>query len=326
MKRRAFITLLGGAAAAWPLATRAQTIARRPLIGYLAGISSAAMLRSSTRRGFLNGLHEHGYVDGQNVDIAYRFADGVFERLPALAEEMVRLKPDIILAPAQATALTAHNATTTIPIVCPLLDNPVREGLAASEGRPGRNVTGILRYIGGLAGKRLELVKELLPAMTKLGVLVGPESASQRSDVENASRTMGVEVVPAEIQTLNELDAAIAALVKAHIQALIVPADSLFFGVHRRINAQVVGAGLPAIWFTREVIVDGALISYGVDESENFRRAAFFVDKILKGARPADLPIELPTKFELVVNLKTAKALGLTIPESFLLRADEVIE
>ena len=326
MKRREFITVLGGAVVTWPLAARGQIIARRPVIAYLAGISSEAMLRSGPRRGFLNGLHEHGHIDGQNVDIVYRFADGVFERIPALAEEIVQLKPDIIFAPGQVIALAARNATTTIPIVCPLLDNPVREGLAASEARPGKNVTGILRYIGGLAGKRLELAKEPLPAIAKLGVLVGPESDSQRTDLESASRAMGVEVVAAEIQALNELDAAIATLAKAHVRALIVPADFLFFGVYRRINAQTVSAGLPTIWFSREMVVEGGLISYGVDESENFRRAALFVDRILKGVRPADLPIELPTKFELVVNLKTAKALGLTIPEAFLLRADEVVE
>jgi len=186
MKRRAFITLLGGAAAGWPLVARGQIIARRPVVAYLAGISSAAMLRSGPRRGFLNGLHGHGYIDGQNVDIVYRFADGVFERIPALAEEIVQPKPDIVFAPGQVIALAARNATTTIPIVCPPLDNPVREGLATSEARPGKNVTGILRYIGGLAGKHLELAKELLPAMAKLGVLVGPGSASQRTDVESA--------------------------------------------------------------------------------------------------------------------------------------------
>jgi putative ABC transport system substrate-binding protein len=301
-------------------------LARRPTIGYLAAISSAPVLRSANRRGFLSGLHEHGYDVSQNVDIAYRFADGDFQRLPAVAQELVGLKPDIILAPAEATALAAHGATTTIPIVCPLLDNPVRQGLAMSEARPGGNVTGILRYIDGFASKRLELAKELVPAVTTVGILIGPESASQRRDVETAGRVMSLEIVPVEVETSNEVDAAIGALMKAHVQALIVPADSLFFGVHGRINEQTVTAGLPAIWFTRETVVDGGLISYGVDESENFRRAAYYVDKILKGATPADLPIELPTKFEMVINLKTAKSLGLTISEAFLQRADEVIE
>jgi ABC-type uncharacterized transport system substrate-binding protein len=327
VRRREFITLLGGAAA-WPLAARAQQAARRALIVYLAGISSASMLRSTTRRGFLNGLRDYGLVDGQNLDIVYRFADGQFDRLPALAEEAVSLKPNIILAPAQAGALAARGATTLIPIVCPLLDNPERQGLAASIARPGGNVTGILRYVDGLAGKQLDLIKELVPTMTKLGALVGPESAGQGRDLENAVRATGrVEVIAAEIHALDELEPAIARLAKDEVHALMIPADSLFFGAHRQISAQALNLHLPTIWFTREMITEGGgLVSYGVDESESFRRAGYYVDKILKGASPADLPIELPTKFELVINLKTAKALGLTIPETFLLRADEVIE
>ena len=324
--RRELLVALGGAAVAWPLAARAQRAARRPLMVYLAGVSSASVLRSTTRRGFLNGLRDHGFVDGQNLDIVYRFADGQFDRLPALAEEAVSLKPSIILAPAQAGALAARAATTMIPIVCPLLDNPERQGLAVSVARPGRNVTGILRYVDGLAGKHLDLIKELVPTMTKLGALVGPESAGQRRDLENAVRAIGMEVIPVEIHALDELEPAIARLAKAEVRALMIPADSLFFGTHRRISAQALNLHLPTIWTTREMIMEGGLVSYGVDESESFRRAGYYVDKILKGASPADLPIELPTKFELVINLKTAKALGLTIPESFLLRADEVIE
>ena len=330
MRRREFITLLGGAAAAWPLAAPAQQPAklptRRPLIVYLAGVSSASVLRSTTRRGFLNGLRDHGLVDGQNIDIVYRFADGKLDRLPALAEEAVRLKPDVILAPAQASALAARGATTLMPIVCPLLDNPERQGLAASIARPGGNVTGILRYVDGLAGKHLDLAKELVPTMTKLGLLVGPESAGQRRDLDIAVRATGVEVIAVEIHALDELEPAIARLAKAEVHALIVPADSLFFGAHRRISAQALNIHLPTIWTTREMTMEGGLVSYGVDESESFRRAGYYVDKILKGASPADLPIELPTKFELAINLKTAKAISLPIPESFLLRADEVIE
>ena len=163
MRRREFITLLGGAAATWPIAAWAQQTARRPLILYLAGVSSVSMLRSTTRRGFLNGLRDHGFVDGQNLDIAYRFADGKFDRLPALAQEAVSLKPNIILAPAQAGALAARGATPLIPIICPLLDNPERQGLAASIARPGGNVTGILRYVDGLAGKHLDLIKDSFP-------------------------------------------------------------------------------------------------------------------------------------------------------------------
>jgi putative tryptophan/tyrosine transport system substrate-binding protein len=326
MRRRDFIMLLGTAGLAWPLAARAQQAARRPLIVYLAGVSSVSMLRSTTRRGFLNGLRDYGLVDGQNLDIAYRFADGKFDRLPALAEEAVGLKPNIILAPAQAGALAARRATNLIPIVCPLLDNPERQGLAASIARPGGNVTGILRYVDGLAGKHLDLIKELVPTMTKLGALVGPESAGQRRDLETAVRATGVEVIAVEIHALDELEPAITTLAKAQVHALMIPADSLLFGAHRQISAQALNLYLPTIWTMREMTMEGGFVSYGVDESESFRRTGYYVDKILKGASPADLPIELPTKFELVINLKTAKALGLTIPESFLLRADEVIE
>jgi putative ABC transport system substrate-binding protein len=313
--RRQLIALLVGAAAVWPPAARAQQAARRPLIVYLAGVSSVSMLRSTTRRGFLNGLRDYGLIDGQSLDIAYLFADGKFDRLPALAEQAVGLKPNIILAPAQAGALTARRAT-----------NPERQGLAASIARPGGNVTGILRYVDGLAGKHLDLIQELVPTMTKLGALVGPESAGQRRDLETAVRATGVKVIAVEIRTLDELEPAITSLATAQVDALMIPADSLFFGAHRQISAQALNLRLPTIWTMREMIMEGGFVSYGVDESESFRRTGYYIDKILKGASPADLPIELPTKFELVINLKAAKALGLTIPETFLLRADEVIE
>jgi len=283
-------------------------------------------LRSITRRGFLSGLRDYGLIDGQNVDIAYRFADGKVDRLPALAEEAVSLKPNIILAPAQAGAIAARRATHLIPIICPLLDNPDRQGLAASIARPGGNVTGILRYIDGLAGKHLDLIKELIPTITRLGALIGPESAGQGRDLENAVRGTGVEVTAMDIHALDELEPAITRLAKAEVHALMIPADSLFFGAHRQISAQALNVHLPTIWTTREMIMEGGLVSYGVDESESFRRAGYYVEKILKGAPPADLPIELPTKFELVINLKVAKELGLPISETFLLRADEVID
>jgi putative ABC transport system substrate-binding protein len=197
MRRREFITLLGGGAAvAWPFAVSAQHSSHRPMIVYLAAVSSASALR--TRRAFLNGLRDHGLVDGQNLEIVYRFADGDFDRLPALAEEAVRLKPDVILAPALATALAAKTATTSIPIVCPLLDNPERQGLAASNARPGGNVTGILRYVDGLAGKHLDLARELVPKITKLGLLVGPDSAAQRRDMEIAVSASGIELIAVE--------------------------------------------------------------------------------------------------------------------------------
>jgi putative tryptophan/tyrosine transport system substrate-binding protein len=324
MKRREFITLLGGAAVAWPFAVNAQHSSRRPMIVYLAAVSSASALR--TRRAFLNGLRDHGLVDGQNLEIVYRFADGNFDRLPALAEEAVRLKPDVILAPALATALAAKTATTSIPIVCPLLDNPERQGLAASIARPGGNVTGILRYVDGLAGKHLDLARELVPKITKLGLLVGPDSAAQRRDMEIVASASGIELIAVDVLALDGLEPAIVRLADRGVQALIIPADSLLFGVHRRISAQALDVHLPTIWTYREMVMEGGLASYGVDESESFRRAGYYVHKILNGASPADLPIELPTKFELLINLKTARALGIDVPSQLQLLANEVIE
>jgi putative ABC transport system substrate-binding protein len=326
MKRRAFIKLLGGAAA-WPLAVRAQQPGRRPLIGFLAGASATSAF--VTRKGLVQGLREHGYVEDQNLDITYRFANGYLEGLPGLADEIVRLGPDVILAPATAPALVAKRATATIPIVCPLLDSPISLGLVASHNRPGGNVTGILRYVDGLAGKNLELLKQLLPNAGRVGMLVNvasSESLDKRRDTEAAAQKLAIKLVAAEVHTPDDLGSAFAMLANERVQAAVVLQDSMFFSEHRRIIALAAEHHLPAIWSTRIFTEDGGLISYGIDEADSFRRSAGFVDKILKGAKPSDLPLELPTKFELVINLKTAKALGLTVPDKLLALADEVIE
>jgi putative ABC transport system substrate-binding protein len=327
LKPRDFITLLGSAAA-WPLAARAQVSTRRPLIGYLAGASSTSAL-SSTGRSFLRGLRDQGYVEGRDLDITYRFADGYLERLPGLAEELVRLKPDVILAPATAPALVAKRVTATIPIVCPLLENPVGLGLAASHNRPGGNVTGILRYVDGLAGKNLQLVTQLLPGAVRVGVLVNvnnSESIDNRRDTEAAARKLPIKLAPVEVRSPDDLDSAFGTLASERVQAVVVLQDSMFFSEHRRIMALAAEARLPAIWSTRLFAEDGGLISYGIDETDSFRRVAVYVDKILRGTKPADLPLELPTKFELVINLKTAKTLGIEIPSNLLALADEVLE
>jgi putative tryptophan/tyrosine transport system substrate-binding protein len=326
IRRRDFISLLGGAAAAWPLGLVAQP--RRPLIGYLAGATSAVVMRSSTRLGLSAGLRELGYDEGRNIEIAHRFADGILDRLPALATQLVGLKPDVLFAPTTLTTLAARSATRSIPIVCPLLENPVRAGLVESENRPGGNVTGLLRHVDGLAGKYLELARELVPGMAKVGLLVNVRSADPRprQDVESAAAKLSVGIAPVEVGAPNELDAAFATFAGEHVQALILLHDPLFFSERRRIMTLAAAARLPTIWTARELVEDGGVLSYGVNEADSFGRAAAYVVKILNGAQAGELPLELPVKFELVINLKTAKALGLDVPWFLQQRADEVIE
>jgi putative ABC transport system substrate-binding protein len=326
MRRRDLIALLGGAAA-WPMTARAQQ-PQRPLLGYLAAAAPASVVRSNTNFGFVGGLREHGYFDGREVDIVYKFADGFFDRLPALAQELVRLKPNVIFAPTAVVALAARASTASIPIVSPLLENPVRLGLVASENRPGGNVTGLLRYVDGLAGKHVELARELIPGVTGIGLLVNVANVdtAPRRDVETAGRALAVEIHAVEVATPNDLDAAFQKLAGERVQAVIVLNDSMFFSERRRLLTLAAATRVPTIWTAREFAEDGGVVSYGVDEADNFRRAAAYVVKILKGAKPGDLPVELPIKFELIVNLKTARALGLTVPPTLLARADEVIE
>ena len=324
--RRELLVALGGTAATWPLAARAQ--ARRPLVGYLAGAASASVMRGTTAPAFFNGLREQGYVEGRDLDIAYKFADGFLDRLPALAEQLVRLGPDAILAPTTLSALAARAASATVPIVCPLLEDPVRTGLVASENRPGGNVTGLLRYVDGLAGKHVELARELIPGVTRIAVLINARSSdlAGRRDVEAAASALAVEVVPIEVVAPNDLEAAFAKIAAARAQALVVLSDALFYSERRRIIIMAAVARLPTIWSAREFAEDDGLLSYGIDEADSFRRAAGYVAKILKGAKAGELPVELPVKFELLINLRTAKALGITVPPTLLTRADEVIE
>jgi putative ABC transport system substrate-binding protein len=327
MRRRQFITLLGGAATTWPLTARAQQ-GRRPLLGYLGAAASASVVRSTTNLAFVNGLRDHGYFEGRDIDIAYKFAEGFFDRLPTLAQELVRLRPDAILAPTSVVALAARAATATIPIVSPLLENPVRLGLIASENRPGGNITGLLRYVDGLAGKHVELARELIPGVTGIGLLVNVANVdtAPRRDVEAAGTALAVKIHPAEVTTPNDLDGAFQRFAGERIQTVIVLNDSMFFSERRRLLTLAAATRLPTIWTARELAEDGGVVSYGINEADNFRRAADYVVKILKGTKPGDLPVELPTKYELVINLKTAKALGLEVPPTLLARADEVIE
>jgi putative ABC transport system substrate-binding protein len=325
MWRREFITLLGSAAATWPLAARAQVSTKRPLIAVLTAITKEG---NSPLGAFEQGMRELGYVDGQNIDIEYRFAEGRLERFPVLAEELLRLSPNVIVATVTPAAVAARALTQTIPIVCPLLADPIRFGLIASEARPGGNVTGISFRTEGLTGKQVELALQMIPDVVKIGFLVNVASGViiDRQELEATCERLVIKAVPAEVRAPNDLDAAFQALANDHVQALIVLVDGMLFSQREKIAALAASVRLPAIYGFRDHVDAGGLVSYGVNLSENFHRAATYVNKILRGAKPGDLPVEFPTKLELIVNKKAAKALGLNIPPAVLVRADEVIE
>jgi putative ABC transport system substrate-binding protein len=327
MKRREFITILGGAAVAWPLAARGQTAVKRPLIGFLqSGSKDATAFWTSA---FSEGMRDHGYVEGQSYNIAYRFANNDVARLPALAQELVQLKPNVIVASNTTAALAAKKATQSIPIVSPIFSGAVNLGLVKSNARPGGNVTGILTLVEGLSGKQVEIALQLIPTATKLGVLFNPTNPAdmaQRQEIEAAGAAKGIKVVAAEARTKGDLDPAFTSLTAAGVQAVIVVRDTLLLGERVHIAALAAAAHLPMVAGVAEMAKAGGLIAYGTSIPASVRRAAYFVDRILKGAKASDLPVEFPTKVELVINLKTAKALGLSIAPSLLSRADEVIE
>jgi putative ABC transport system substrate-binding protein len=326
MRRREFITLLGGAALS-PVAARAQVSPKRPLVAWLSGGAHAASLGFVDA--FLQGMREQGHIQGRDIDIVYRYADGYAERLPTLAEELVRLKPNVILAPATAQAVAAKNATTTIPIVTPALADAVHLGLVASEARPQGNVTGITPYVAGLPAKQIELAREVVPHARKIGVLGDindPKAAPQWLELQDAGRALGIDVIAAEARTPNDLAGAFQALADQRPDAVIVLQTSMLLSERRKIAELEATTRLPVIYGYREHVVDGGLISYGVDLRDCFRRSAVYVVKILNGTAPGDLPVEFPTKVELIINLKTARALGIEIPPTLLTRADEVIE
>jgi putative ABC transport system substrate-binding protein len=327
MRRREFIVLLGGAATAWPHSALAQVSTKRPLIAWLSGGERNASWIFV--EAFLQGMRDLGYIDGQQFDIAYRFADGYVERLPTLAEEMIRLNPRVILAPASGPAVAARKATATIPIVTPALADAVHLGLIASEARPGGNVTGISPYVAGLPAKQLELAREVVPGAGSIGVLANLTDAkapAQLQELKGAGLELGVKVVAAEADTPDDVDDAIRTVASQRIGVMIVLQTSMLLSERRKIAALVSTEQIPTVYGYREHVDAGGLISYGVDLRACFRRGAYFVDKILHGIAPGDLPVEFPTKLELVINLKAARALGLIIPSSLLARADEVIE
>ncbi|MBI3708376.1 MAG: ABC transporter substrate-binding protein [Proteobacteria bacterium] len=328
MRRRAFITLLGGAVAAWPRAARAQQ--SMPLIGYLSGRSAATEAHRTAA--FHQGLKETGYVEGQNVAIEYRWTEGQFNRLPAFTADLVGRRVAVIFAADSNSARTAKAATTTIPIVFYTGADPVQAGLVVSFRRPGGNATGVYVFSGVLAPKRLELLREMIPKVAVIAFLVRSTNTTntgaeaQSKELEEAARAIGVQLFVAKAGTENEIDLAFASIVQRGADALLVGADVFFTARRDRLVALAARHAIPTIYALPEFAEAGGLMSYGADRKDAFHQAGIYTGRILKGERPADLPVMQSTKFELVINLKAAKALGLTVPRELLLRADEVIE
>ena len=325
MKRRDFITLLGGAAVAWPLAARGQQPGKLPTVGFLGAATLSTW--SPWVAAFVERLREIGWIENRTIAIEYRWAQGREERYAEIAREFVRLKVDVIVTVGSAVA-AAKQATSAIPIVFAVASDPIGNDLVSSLGRPGGNVTGLSLLATDLAGKRIELLREVVPGLRRLANMVGvgnPGAVLEMREVQAAALTRGLEVATFEIRRVDDIAPAFEAL-KGRADALSVCGDPLVVAHQIRSNNLALAARLPTMYGFREHVDTGGLVSYGPNFPHLFRRAADYVDKILRGAKPGDLPVEQPTKFDLVINLTTAKAIGLTIPESFLLRADEVIE
>ena len=323
--RREFIALLGGAAAAWPVAARAQQPTRPPIIGFLGTNTPSAQNRWTSA--FLRRLREHGWIEGQTVVIEYRWAEGRTERFTELATEFVRLNVDVIVT-LGAAVVAAKQATSVIPIVFAVAGDPIGSGLVASLARPGGNVTGLSLQQADLAAKQLELVREVVPNFGRLAMIANvgaPAALPEMREVQATARTLGLDIATFEIRRPEDIALAFDVL-KDQAEALYVVSEPLVITNRIRINSLALAARLPTMHGSREQVEAGGLMSYGANFPDLFRRAGDFVDKILRGAKPADLPVEQPTKFELVINLTTARALGLEIPPHLIARADEVIE
>ena len=327
MKRREFISLLGGAAAAWSLEARAQQAGKRYMVGILSAGGSS--VQAALNAAFSDGLREWGWVEGKNVVFEPRFAENRLERLPELATDLVRLKVDVIAAAGTLAPLAAKQATSTIPIVMTAAGDPLGSGLVASLARPGGNVTGMSLMAPDLGGKRLELLKEVVPRLARVAVLwnaANPYSALVFKETQAAGRTLGIEIQSLEVRAPDDFDGAFEAARRERPDALITVEDPLTFSHRQRVADFTAEQRLPSLHGLREFAAAGGLLSYGANLVDLFRRAAGYVDKILRGVKPADLPVQQPTKFELVINLKTAKTLGLTVPLTLQASADEVIE
>jgi ABC-type uncharacterized transport system substrate-binding protein len=328
MKRREFISLLGGAAAAWPLAARGQQAAAKiPRIGFLG--NSTAELEANLVGPFRDGLRALGYEEGRNIAIEYRWAEGKYEGFPALIAELIALNVEVIVTAGTPASLAVKNATRTIPLVMVAVGDPVTTGLVASLARPGGNITGLTSISVEMEGKRLELLREVVPKVSHIAVLwnaASPIQVIEEGEVQTAAQVLGIKMLSLGVRNREEIDDAFAAIIREHPDALLVLADRLFLHYRTRIMDFAAQERLPGVHAYRELVEAGGLMSYGPSYADMHRRAATYVDKILKGAKPADLPVERPVKFELVINLKAAKALGLDVPWFVQQRADEVIE
>jgi putative tryptophan/tyrosine transport system substrate-binding protein len=324
MRRREFISLLGGAATAWPLAVSAQQL---PVMGYLNSRSRDSDTPFLTA--FHQGLNETGYVEGQNVVIEYRWAEGQYDRLPALAADLVRRQVAVMAATSTPAALAAKAATSTIPIVFTAAADPVAVGLVISLNRPGGNATGVSLYLSALGAKRLELLHELVPNAAVIGVLVNPttpDAKSQSEDVKEAAHMFGLLAHVVNAGGEGEFNAAFATLVQLKAGILLVTADPFFLNRRDQLVALAARHSIPALYWAPEFVLAGGLMSYASDIGEGYRQAGVYAGRVLKGTKPSDLPVVQPTKFHFVINLKTAKALGITVPDKLLATADEVIE
>jgi putative tryptophan/tyrosine transport system substrate-binding protein len=329
IQRREFITLIGGVAVAWPLAARAQQPERMRLIGVLTGLAADDPDAQARYAAFVKGLQQLGWTDGRNVRIDTRWGWGDADNIRKHAAELAALLPDVILGSGSASVGSLLQATRTVPIVFVIVPDPVGSGFVDSLARPGGNATGFMQFEYSLSGKWLELLKQIAPGVTRAAVLWDPAITAgigQFAIIQSVTPSLGLEVSPVSVRDATEIERAVAAFARISNGGLIVTASALSV-VHRELIITLAARHkLPAVYFTRFFVTGGGLISYGADFIDQMRRAASYVDRILKGEKPADLPVQAPTKYELVINLKTAKALGLTVPPTLLARADEVIE
>ena len=327
MQRREFITLFGGATAMWPLAARAQQAAKVYRIGFLG--NSTAALEADLVGPFREGLRGLGYVEGQNILIEYRWAEGKYERFPALTAELIALRVDVIVTAGTPASLAVQKAATSIPLVMIAVGDPVATGLVVSLGRPGGNITGLTSISSEMAGKRLELLREVVPKLSHVAVLwnaASPIQVIDERETRAAAQALGMKMLSLGVRSREEIEDALTTIVREQPGALLVLADRLFLHHRTRIMDFAAQRRLPGVHAYRELVEAGGLMSYGPSYADMHRRAASYVDRILKGSKPADLPVQAPVKFELVINLQTAEAFGLDVPPQLLALADEVIE
>jgi len=327
MRRREFIKLFGSSVIVWPLVARAEQGPNPRLIGVLSPTSEDAAFRNV--EALRAGLRDLGYVEGRNIKLEIKYAGGATERLPQLASELVKLNPDLIVAGSPPAAIAAHNATHTVPIIMNSSPDPVTVGLVTSIARPGGNVTGFWWGDEGLIGKRLELLKQAVPGIERVGFIFNPNEPTDSDAARtatDASKTLGLAIRAIEVRAMGQLQQAFTVAQRENLQGIIIGTGPLFVSARTEVAMLAFGARLPAIGSFRDFAQAGALASYGANLSDIYRRKASFIDRVFKGANPADMPIERPTKFEFLINLKTAKALGLPIGPSLLAQADEIIE